>query len=402
MNKKIIVIILILLAGVACEKETPLHSIQVKFSGFNEKPVEFGRTFKYEGFITGANIERDEVYVQGFSKLERKHIVFVVDILTGQVKKKKLLPYGSHESPTEFFNPSYMQFVGGRYLIIDQYDKIMAYDEQLNYLYTNVFWMHRLFIDFFEKNGETFFVIGEKKYGLKLKQNDIHLFRFRENNRPVNLEDLHTFTFKSLSYKDRQNRKISYNGAPWPSGTGFEKDGKIYFANYDEYQYYLYDINKKEKVVYKLAYLKAKTFSPEDAYKLEFHNSNGWEKRMFERRRVRNVAEPYPEPLYHFGIYDVGKGKIGVIGDIDLDKEPFEFRLDILDAAAGNYLESIRLPFGDGFEQCITDSARGMHYIFIDVDRCIYIWNNSEGKDFINYTRITSFKTVQEPQKQNE
>ena len=104
------------------------------------------------------------------------------------------------------------------------------------------------------------------------------------------------------------------------------------------------------------------------------------------------ILETYPRPLYHFGILDIGKNKIGIIGDLDIENS--KFRLDVLIANTGKYLESINLPFGDGFTQNISTSARGFHHIFVNIDRGYYLWNNVEGEDFDDYAKIMYFKLV--------
>lgn len=400
MSKKIIVVILILIVGITCKKETPAPPIpvtQVEFNGFKERTVEMRHTVKFEGYIMGADLNRNEIYIQGVPKLKRMHNILIADIQTGKIKKEKPVPMGTLQSPAGFFNPSYMQYLEGRYFIIDQFHKILVYDEQLNYLYTNMFAMHRFIVDFYSEGGKTFFVMGCKRYGGKLMQNNVGLFHFTENKKPSHFKWIHCFTFKSLQTKNRQNRKLNYMGSPWPSGTGFERNGKIYYANYDEKKYYMYDLGEDQEYAFELGYLKPKTYSLEDSNRLEFLHSNGWEKDIFKRSGIRYIAEPYPEPLYQFGVYDVGKGKIGIIGDIDIEKDIFEFRLDVLDAATGKYLESIRLPFGVYFRETITDGARGVHYTYIDVDKGIYLWNNAEGEELIDYTNITSLKILREP-----
>ncbi len=391
LNKKTIVFAALLINFMACKEKIVENKIE--FPGLKENRVEILSEVKFEGFFSGANFERNEAYIQYISQTKGKFSLLIVDIPEGKIKIEKPLSKGAQESPTDFFNPAFMQYLDHRYIVIDQYQKIVFYNDRFEYLYTDMFHKHRYFIDFFMNKGEMFLVIGEKKYFGYFNSNDIRIFKVPENQRPMHVKDLHVFKILSLSYKERENRQYMYGGSIWPSGQGFEKDGKIYYANNDEKVYYVYDIATNRKTIFTLDYLKPKKYSEEDARRVEFYHSNGWEKRIHRKFLV----EVHPEPLYHFGIYDIGRNKIGIIGD--LDPENFTFRLDVLEAVTGKYLESIRLPFGDGFTQNITTSARGMTPTFINIDGGYYLWNNAEGEDLIDYARITHFKilTPQDP-----
>jgi hypothetical protein len=392
MNKKAFFLIMLLVILLSCKEKSVENKIE--FHGLNERKIEIVNEVKFEGFISGADFEHNELYIQSIHKLKRVIRMLIVDIDEGKIKMEKHLSIGAQESPTDFFNPAFMQRLGDRYFIIDQYRKIACYDSRFEYLFTNMFNKHRYFLDFFLNKGNTFLVVGAKRYFGIFNTNDIQVYKFRENQRPVHVKDLHVFKNKSLSRKARINKKNLYAGAPWPSGLGFEKDGKIYYANNDENVYYTYDIEDKSKQVYKLDYLKAKKYSKEVAWKIKFFYSDGWHVRLMKRTGKKYIVETHPEPLYHFGIFDIGKNKIGIIGDLDTDN--FKFRLDVLEASTGKYLESIRLPFGNGFTQNISTSAQGFHHIFINIDRGYYLWNNVEGEDFDDYARITYFKILPE------
>ncbi|MCP5049606.1 MAG: hypothetical protein GY940_20720 [bacterium] len=360
--------------------------------------MEMINTVKHEGYIIGSNFDREEVYIQAFSPVKGKYALVIADIRTGEVKKEMPLTKGGFEGPTDFYNPSYMQFVNGNYLLVDQFHKIMVYDEQLNYRYTNMFYKLRYFIDFFPMENQIGFVIGEHFPGLKLNTNYIQLFKMSGNRKPNHKKDLYVFQFKSLSFESRQSKKFVFTSGIWPSGNGFEKDGNVYYANFDEQRYLVYNIGEDKTIAFALNYLKPKTFSLEAAKKINFYHSSGLGERAIRRSGKRYKVVLYPKPMYHFGIHDVGDKKIGIIGDLDIDN--FQFRLDILDTVSGAYLESIRLPFGVGFKESISTGARGLHHIYFDMDKGYYLWNNSEGEDLIDYARITRFKILRKTENQ--
>ncbi len=366
----------------------------VPFTLLREQRIEIINTFKYEGFVIGSDFKREEVYIQALSAVKGKYSVVIADIRTGEVKKEMHLKQGGFDGPNKFYSPSYMQYVKGNYLIVDQFHKIMVYDEDLNYRCTNMFFMLRFFIDFFPMENKIGFVIGKNICGLKSTANVIYLYSMDGNRKPEHEKALHAFIFPALEIKSRQSEKYKYTAGIWPSGNGFEKDGKVYYANYDEQQYYVHNIGEAKSYTFALHYLKPKTFSVEESTKMKFYHSSGVNERAIRRIGKRYKVELYPKPMYQFGIYDMGKKKIGIIGDLDIDG--FQFRLDILDAESGAYLESIRLPFGETFARNVSSNANGQVPTYINVDKGYYLWNNAEGEDLIDYARITWFKIVRE------
>jgi hypothetical protein len=380
--------------GGKTKKGTMQEAKPVPFTQLRERRIEITHTFKHEGFVIGSDFQREEVYIQAISAAKGKYSLVIADIPTGEVKKEMQLRKGGFGSPIEFYSPSYMQYVKGNYLIVDQFHKIMVYDEDLNYRYTNMFHMLRFFIDFFPMEDKISFVIGKNLCGIKDTANVIYLYSMEENRKPEHEKDLHAFIFPALEIKSRQSEKYEYTAGIWPSGNGFEKDGMVYYANYDEQQYYVHNIAEAKTVVFALHYLKPKTFSTEESTKIEFYHSTGVSERAIRRIGKRYKVDLYPKPMYQFGIFDVGEKKIGIIGDLDADG--FQFRLDILDAVSGAYLESIRLPFGDSLAYNISDSANGQVPTYINVDKGYYLWGKSEGEELIDYARITWFKIVRE------
>jgi hypothetical protein len=382
------ILLLFFLIVPGCKKNTPGNDT-LGFDGIKEREIEITGKAVIEGFPLGTDFDRGEVYVDYLLKT-RKYLVKIANIETGKLAKTMELEYGPMESPTKVYNPNYMQYLNHRYVIIDQYEKILVFDEQLKYLFTNMFNVHRYFIDFYIKDNQTFLVIGEIFYGMKNRKNTIKIFQFYDNKRPEFVKKLACFSNKSLSIKNRQSKKYSYKGFFWPSGRGFEKNGKIYYSSGIENKYYSHDLGTGETRVIDLSYLKHREFSNTDATKLGLYTSNGWEEIFFRKTGKKVIYEAYPEPLYHFGIYDVGHNKVGVVGDIEL--ETYKFRLDIIDISTDKYIESIWLPSGAGFIDNISTSSRGVMQIYINVDKGIYVWHDEVGEDFIDSVMITKFK----------
>lgn len=393
LRKLLPLLLIALLIIPACgKKKTKLKVTKIKFDGLKERTIRFSPIAKIEGFISGYSSEKNEVYIHALSSRLGKHSMLIVDTLTGKVKKEIKLSRGTHQSPTDFFNPSFMQYLDGRYYIIDQYSKILVYDDRMHYLATHMFEMHRYFIDFYKKDNLIHFVIGEKHYGMEYKYNRVRLYHLPENRRPVVLKKLALFQNPAFGKKRKQERSKMFRGPLWTSGKGFQKDGRIYVTNNENNTYLSYNLEKEKQEVFGLLYLKPKTYSDETIKKFAFARSSGWEKELFKKRGTRVVAVNYPRPLFQFGLYDVGKSKIGVIADVDTEK--FEFRLDVIDIVKGEYIESYRFPFGVYLKENLSTSARGFSPTFIDVDKGIYLWCNQEGEDFIDYVRIDSFKVM--------
>ncbi len=138
----------------------------------------------------------------------------------------------------------------------------------------------------------------------------------------------------------------------------FEKDGNIFYAKHNEDRIHRQNVLTGKTDVLGLSFLRPKTFSDKEAHNFRYSHSSGWEEIFFKKDGIRVVYEAYPEPFFHFEIYDVGTNKIGVIDDIDIVQ--LTFRLDIIDTGKMESIESIRLPFGSGLMENIASNARGL------------------------------------------
>ena len=174
-------------------------------------------------------------------------------------------------------------------------------------------------------------------------------------------------------------------GILWSSNWGFEKENSKYFGNNNEIKYFVYDLEDENLTAVELNYLKGRKYSDNDAITLcklkcdfeDFHNKN-------------TTFIAYPDKLYYFGFYDVGEDKIGIVGDLDIERA--NFRLDIFKVESREYLESIWLPIGHGFLRHLFFTDRGLFLTRIDVDRGIFVWLDQKGKDLEFVVKLTKFK----------
>jgi hypothetical protein len=225
-------------------------------------------------------------------------------------------------------------------------------------------------------------LIGKTTYLEKEIRYDIESFRLPVNKKP---EPVHEF------YESRHEASYTRNGAKYyyiiffrSSNWGFEKDGNIFYADNRENRYYRYNLSTQKTAAFELSYLKSKTYSPGEAEKAAHYKGMKW-----DFKNLKTVIVSGADATYHQGLYDVGKDKIGIIADIDMNG--FNFRLDIFDSRTAQYLNSIRLPFGQGFLTRTSSQNRGYSQTYIDIDRGLYVWPDMDGENFDGTVEITRF-----------
>ena len=202
----------------------------------------------------------------------------------------------------------------------------------------------------------------------------------------------------ALLYPFCQKRCICHGpGVLWPFTDGFVKNEKFFYTSMAENRLFVYDIKAKKITTIELSYLTSKTYSQEDAARFGYYKSDGWEERFLKINKKKIVYLPHPEPVYHFGIHNVGEEKIGIVGDIDLVQ--MKFRLDVIHSASYKYIESIWFPIGIGFRIKISKSNRGFINNYFNVDRGIFIWEDIEGEDFDYVAKISKFKVKEKTAK---
>lgn len=95
------------------------------------KEVEIIGTKEIEGYPIGFDLKRGEVYIKSALKTSRKFLIKIVNIDNGEIKKRFEVDAGNFRSPTEFYNPSHMQYVNGSFYLVDQFEKFVSFDEDL-------------------------------------------------------------------------------------------------------------------------------------------------------------------------------------------------------------------------------------------------------------------------------
>jgi hypothetical protein len=335
-----------------------------------------------EGYLTGVSWEKNEIYVNSLLPVDNKCITRIIDPRAGGAGKNVGFPLGDSQSPILFTEPSYIEYLDGKYYVFDHLYKIVVYDNEFNYLYTSMYYSHRIFGDFYTYNNDVYYIFGKSKNLGENYRCNIELYRLPEGKKPVLIEELYE-TFHESPYprnEDKYYHIIFFRSSNW----GFEKDGNIFYADNRENKYYRYSLASKKTGAFELAYLKAVKYSQEEAEKASLYKNMD-----LTVKGLKTVIVPAAEASYHQGLYDVGKEKIGIAADINV--RDFTFRLDIFDSRTGQYRFSIRLPFGEGFLRRTSSQNLGYLQTYIDVDRGLYVWPDLAGDQLEGAVQVTRF-----------
>lgn len=381
-----LILTITLLSAFCSDKPNSKTAIQIKDVTLKERKVNITFQKQINGYLAGKDCIRSELYVKEDVPRERKYLIKIIDMASGKEKKSIPLQAGDVQSPNEFSTPGYIQFIHDNYIVFDLHDKVVFFDENFNFLFAGMIHRVRRFVDFFQHKGDTHFVLGYAIHMPKQKEYlvRVELYRVKRNNRPQLLNTLGELHNPEVYHLN--GRKYYHVGYFFPTSWGFEKDGCIFYSNTGEKRFFRYDMNTGKETCFQPAYLKPKKYSLQEASKLGNYKDPQWPKQM--RRQVVYISNP--EDVYYFGLYDVGKDKIGIVGDLNLDT--LSFRLDILDSRNGNYIESVWLPFGVSFIRSISTESNGFYQDCVDVDRGIYIWLDVEGEDREETVKLTRFR----------
>ncbi len=384
--RKLLPVILLITISIftACsdhEKKTIQNTLKLNHAISKETPIETNDPQIAEGYLMGVSFEKNEVFVNALIPEGRKGTIIIIDPITGEEKRKIQYPIGDPQSPTDFSEPSYMQYHNGNYYLIDRCNKIVVYDSNLKYKYSSMFFKFRYFIDFYTLGQQQLcFLFGE----FKLQENtyfNIDLYELKFNKKPGLLENLHKSSF-TPPIRGKVYQIIHFDSSTW----GFEKDGDIYYTDNRTNIIYKYNPILKKTSAIESTDLKPMKYSKEDAETAGHYKQDSWAK----RRKLKIVYLPGPEAAFHFGLYDVGKDKLGIIADVDI--KSFTFRLDIFNCKNNRYLQSIRLPFGETFLRRISSENMGYLDSYFDVDRGLYIWPDVDAESLDGQVKITRFK----------
>ncbi len=391
-NKYWIIIITVFCLPYCSQKPERNYSIK-EIDKLLIKNINITSTVKYEGFLNGVNFDRNEFYVRPI----RSNNIKILDTVSGKLKRTFFIKSGDEQSPDELLESCGVWYIENKYIVRDLRLKIMLFNEDLKHLYSVMTDCHSYFLDFFKYKNDLYFVIANKQIVIKkrepFKKAEINLFKIIPNRKPKKIKTLHSFYIKVCEYLD--TKKETYEGHLWASPFGFEKDGKIYYSNTNDKFIYIYNILTNKLKSVEFSFIKGKKYDISDANKLGSYNSQDRAERFFKRWRSRLTYIPYPEKIYHFGLYDVGKNKIGIVGDLNLNK--MLFRLDIIDTNNMNYLESIWLPIGMGFIRTIWYDNNGFNKTIINIDKGLYVWWDQEEptEDGEYFTKLTKFNLIE-------
>jgi len=98
--------------------------------------------------------------------------------------------------------------------------------------------------------------------------------------------------------------------------------------------------------------------------------------------------------LYYVGLFDLGKNKLGIAGNLDLKN--LSVRLDIINQESNEYEDSLLLPVGHGFLRHLDESYTGLFETGINLDKNIYIYTEYDPEEGDFYVRIIRFRIVNE------
>jgi len=357
-------------------------------------PIEIvgSRTIEEALTVIGYHPPLDELYLLLFPE-DGTHFLGIFDITAGKMKKKIPLRRGGFQSPTDCYSPRHMQFVNGRYFLVDQWDKILVFDKDFNHLFSSMFHQFRYFIDFFNHQDRTCFLFGKTKYtgDEKYLGCRFQVYELPERKKPRHIETLHESPMNKTvgCLNTKEEKKKYYQGELFPHHYGFAKNGKLYWSDVTKNQYFIHDPGKGETARVPLLYLKKKRFTKKDAVKAGSYMNRYNEKDFFKKFGKKFVYLPYPEDQYYFGLYDIGSDKIGIVGAVDLDR--VEIRLDIFDTGH-RYIESVRLPVGKPFLKSLEDFAFEGFKTYIDIDKGVLIQSAIREDDGNLFVRITTFR----------
>ncbi len=391
MKVKILLFLLATSLLVSCEKAINTTN-QINDTDLILNEAEIIETKVYKGILLGVNFDRNEIYVQNSPIGENTYDIEIIDTKEEKTIKTLKLRRGDFQSPTDVYSPSYMQFLNNRYYIIDQFHKILVFDQNLNYLHTRMFKdaKPRYFIDFFYRGGNAFFVIGKKHFGPEESKCSFNIFKIIEKKKMELYKKIHESSHKSNNYTRRTRNVIK--GAIWASTWGFEKDGKIYFCNGEEKQYYVYDLDLKNLECIKVDFLKGKKLSNKDAEKIvyDIYKSGDVYEEIKRKHNMTYKFISYPGIIYYFGFYDVGENELGIAGDIDLER--LAFRLDIIKIDSKEYVESIWLPIGHAFLRTLDENYTGLFQNEINIDKGIFVYTDYEEENGEFFVKLLRFR----------
>jgi hypothetical protein len=386
----------IALSTISCKKKSgdslPVD-IHIQANSLVEYEAEITQDKTIDEGVGGWNLAANEIYAGGLDEKIREYYYNVLDIDTLAVKRTLHLPIGDRKSPNCFYSPGFFKYVDGNYFVVDKYDKLVVYDRDFRYLYASMYYQLRDFIDIFKWDNRVMFVIGTKEIKQKNRGSEIQVFTVPEGKRPEKIDTLTYFEY--INFLTKGSQKHQYRAPIAPNTFGFEKDGKVYFNDPMNNAFRVYDLQTKKITKIELSFLKTKKFADKQVSQFAYQFGDRLEADLKKDLGLKIEYKAYPDDRYYFALFDVGKDRIGFVGDIAFDPL-YKYRLDVIDCKTFKYIESIWLPIGTGFYYFMNELNSGNATNFHDLDKGVFIWGdyieNKEEEEREYMTHISRFK----------
>lgn len=389
----LLILTLLLLAACAEQNKHDAVTGAIKAPALSEFHNPVLNTADWPGVCIGVCFDKMEMYLNEPCAAKDFFTLKIVSLDTGIVTRTIQLPRGEENSPTHYYSPSFVQFLDHHYYIIDQYHKILVYDENFTWKYSSMFLLLRRSINFFLNGNQVAFMATQSIPAKNAFQININLYSLENGSKPLYEDNLDAIVIHHVGHLDAESGgKKTHKGSIWANADAIEKDLKIYWWNSSTDKLHIHDLQKKHTTLYRLAFLKPTKYKEDTAQAFGYAQSTGWEEKYRKMTGRKVIYKAYPEPLYHFGVFDVGKNMIGVAGAVDF--HTFFFRLDIIDTGTLTYVKSIWLPFGGGFRAGMSTEPRAaLVKNWLDVQRGIYIWHD-DGVDPDIIAHITRLSPI--------
>ena len=142
----------------------------------------------------------------------------------------------------------------------------------------------------------------------------------------------------------------------------------------------------------KVDFLKGKRLSNKDAEKIIYDIFKSGDEYEEIKRKYNTTYKfiSYPGMIYYFGFFDVGENKLGIAGDIDLER--LAFRLDIIKIDSKEYVESIWLPIGHDFLRTLDENYTGLFQNEINIDKGIFVYTDIEEENEEFFVKLLRFR----------
>jgi hypothetical protein len=400
----LIILILILLFLVFCsggnDKPVSQDSAKektVKKKDFNPvmNKVKIKESTIYNGFLLSSSPEDNRFYVETPSTVKDKtFLLSVINKENGRIEKKVQLNKADFLSEADvdnnspvYYPPSYIRYLDNRYYIAGRLSKLVTLDRNFNPLYASMFQRSRYFISIFKRDGYENFAAGERKEtpgGMQMSISLYRLFKYKKIRKERTIfETVVPGNFASF-YPEGVYEKTMPAFKILPALFGFVKNGKFYYSTGAENKIGIYHLDTGKTTIVELAHLKGRIYTKDEVKKVKMYKlPPGLKKSKYYG------GPPFAGKIFHLGLIDAGKDKIGIIGDLDIEK--MVFRLDIINAVTLDYIDSPGFPCGKSFLQGL-ERRPALFPIFVDYDKKLYIWGDWQGEkpDFIvKFSRFT-------------